>query len=88
MASMKAHLRLEHQFIEHFKRHSAMTEQQIRDIMFAPSDRWLSPTECKKLGLVDVIVDELPEPGEYPTARLAAAPAPQSSARSRRRRKK
>ena len=37
-----------------------MTEKQINEIMFGPSDRWLTPTECKKLGIVDHIVDELP----------------------------
>lgn len=90
MASVKAHLRLEHQFIQHFKRHSDMSEQQIRDIMFAPSDRWLSPSECKKFGLIDIIVDELPDPSKYPsTLARAAAPAPRrSSVGSKRRRRK
>lgn len=91
MASVKAHVRLEHQFMQHFKRHSLMDEKQIRDVMFAPSDRWLTPLECKKYGLIDIIIDELPEPDEYPTAsvkRRAAAPARRSSAGSKRRRRK
>lgn len=60
-AAYKAELYLEQQFISHFKKNSAMTEKQIKDIMFGPSDRWLSPTECKKLGLVDTVIDQLPD---------------------------
>ena len=89
MSTVKAHVRLEHQFIQHFKRHSLMDEQQIRDIMFSPSDRWLSPTECKKLGIVDILVDELPDPENYPSVTpRVAGPARKSSAGSRRPRKK
>lgn len=45
----------------HFKRHTKMTEKQIVDVLFSPTDRYLSPAECKKFGIVDHIVDELPE---------------------------
>lgn len=51
-----------HQFLQHFKRHSTMSETQIKDVMFSPSDRWLTPKECKKYGLVDTLIDELPQP--------------------------
>ena len=61
ISAYKSELYLEQQFLEHFLRHTKMNEKQIRDVMFGPSDRWLSPTECKKLGLVDHVVDELPE---------------------------
>lgn len=61
MADFRAELYLRKQFIEHFKRHSTMNEKQIEEVLFGPSDRWLSPAECKKFGLVDHIVDELPD---------------------------
>lgn len=59
MARTKALEYTQYQFIQHFKRHSTMTEQQIKDVLFGPSDRWLTPTECKKFGLIDQIIDEL-----------------------------
>lgn len=52
---------LREQFMTHFKRHTKMTEKQINDVLFSPTDRYLTPTECKKFGIVDHIVDELPE---------------------------
>lgn len=61
VSAYKAELYLERQFIEHFLRHTKMTEKQIKDVMFSPSDRWLSPSECKKLGIVDHVIDELPD---------------------------
>ena len=61
VSAYKAELYLEQQFLQHFLKHTKMTEKQVKDIMFGPSDRWLSPTECKKYGLVDQVIDELPE---------------------------
>lgn len=61
VSSHKSDLYLEKQFIAHFQKHSNMTEKQVKDIVFGPSDRWLSPLECKKFGLIDHIIDELPE---------------------------
>lgn len=61
VSAYKAELYLEQQFIVHFQRHTAMSEKQIKDVMFGPSDRWLSPAECKKFGIVDHVIDELPE---------------------------
>lgn len=52
---------LKHRFIEHFKRHSKLKPEQIEDILFSKSDRFLTPAECKKFGLIDSIVDELPD---------------------------
>lgn len=60
VSAYKAELYLEQQFLAHFLKHSSMTERQIKDVMFGPSDRWLSPAECKKFGLVDHVIDELP----------------------------
>jgi ATP-dependent Clp protease protease subunit len=61
VSAYKAELYLEQQFIAHFQRHTNMSEKQIKDIMFGPSDRWLSPSECKKFGIVDHVIDELQE---------------------------
>lgn len=61
VSAYKAELYLEQLFLQHFLRNSTMNEKKIRDIMFGPTDRWLSPTECRKLGLVDHVIDELPD---------------------------
>lgn len=60
VSAYKAELYLEQQFKVHFLRHTNMSEKQINDVMFGPSDRWLSPAECKKYGIVDHVIDELP----------------------------
>lgn len=65
IATTKAYERLEQSFIRHFQRHSSMTEKQIRDVLFSPSDRWLTPTECKRYGLCDR-VSEYFEPPRIP----------------------
>lgn len=62
MAVTDEHLRLKQLFVDHFKRHSNMTEKQIVDVLFAPSDRWLTPAECKKYGLVDRVTEYLDIP--------------------------
>lgn len=56
IAVQHAYKLLEQKFIKHFLRHSNMSEKQIRDVLFAPSDRYLTPAECKKFGLVDRVV--------------------------------
>lgn len=56
IATNRAFELLERRFIRHFLRHSSMTEKQIRDVLFSPSDRYLTPAECKRFGLVDHIV--------------------------------
>lgn len=61
LAAHKSELYLESQFIRHFLHHTKMSENQIRDIVFSPSDRWLTPAECKKYGIVDHVLDELPD---------------------------
>lgn len=62
MAVKDEHIRLKQLIINHFLRHSTMTEKQINEILFAPSDRWLTPQECKKFGLVDHVTDYLEVP--------------------------
>jgi ATP-dependent Clp protease protease subunit len=76
VSAYKAELYLEQQFMQHFKEHTSMSEKQIKDVMFGPSDRWLSPTECKKFGIIDHIVDELPA--------FTDPALPRSSVRSKR----
>lgn len=61
VSAFKANLYLEQQSITHFIKHTSMNEKQVRDILFGPTDKWLSPSECKKYGLVDHVIDELPD---------------------------
>lgn len=51
--------RLEKQFFQFFKNNTKMSEKQIKDILFSPSDRWLTPKECVKYGIVDEISEYL-----------------------------
>lgn len=44
-------------FIEHFKRHSKMTEAQIKKIFLGSSDVTITAKEALKFGLCDVIQD-------------------------------
>jgi len=60
LATQASYKMLEEKFIRHFLRHSKMTEKQIRDVLFSPSDRYLTPAEVKKFGLVDTVVDHAP----------------------------
>ena len=55
VATQKYHVQLEQTFITHFERHTSMTKAQIKDIMFSPSDRWLTPKEAKKYGICDEV---------------------------------
>lgn len=59
IATQKSHEMLEKRFINHFLKHTNMKEKTIRDILFSPSDKYLTPKECKKYGLCDRVVDEL-----------------------------
>lgn len=71
MAVTAEHMRLKDTFIKHFKRHSTMNEKQIVDILFSPSDRWLTPQECKKYGLVDRVTEFLEPPSPVRKKRVA-----------------
>lgn len=57
MATSRALKLLEQRFKKHFLKHTKMTDTEIKDIVFAPSDRYLTPAECKKYGICDIIVD-------------------------------
>lgn len=71
IATQMAYQMLERRFMQHFRRHSTMTDKQIKDVLFAPSDRYLSPAECKKFGLIDRVVDsiEIPKVARVRTAK-------------------
>jgi ATP-dependent Clp protease protease subunit len=79
MAVQHEHLRLEQLFIKHFVRHSNMTEKQIKDILFSPSDRWLSPDEAKKYGLCDRVTEFLDIPDEKPKAKRPSRAKPKAA---------
>jgi ATP-dependent Clp endopeptidase proteolytic subunit ClpP len=59
VAGHKFHEQLKKTIVKHFKRHTVMTEKQINDILFAPSDRWLSPKEAKKFGICDEVRESM-----------------------------
>ena len=82
MSTQKAFEYLKTQMVTHFLRHTKMSEKQVMDIMFGPTDRYLSPSECKKFGIVDHVVDELPE------LNLDLSPPQSASSVSRRRSQK
>lgn len=68
VAQQVAHDRLEKQFIDFFRKNTKMDEKQIRDILFSPSDRWLTPKECVKYGIVDSISEYLVPEGDLSSA--------------------
>lgn len=57
IATQNSYKLLEARFIRHFLTHSTMSEKKIRDVLFSPSDRYLTPAECKRYGLCDKVVD-------------------------------
>jgi ATP-dependent Clp protease protease subunit len=62
IATNQAYHQLEHRFMRHFLKHSTMTEKQIRDVLFAPSDRYLTPADFKRYGLCDRVVEYFDQP--------------------------
>lgn len=84
MAVSNEHIRLKQLFVNHFKRHSHMTEKQINDVLFAPSDRWLTPAECKKYGLVDRVTEYMDVPVPKPP-KIIFEPQLKRSARPKQR---
>lgn len=57
MAVTNEFMRLRELFISHFLRHTNMSRKQIEDVLFSTTDRWLTPKECKKYGLIDRVVE-------------------------------
>jgi ATP-dependent Clp protease protease subunit len=81
IATQTSFLMLEERFFRHFLRHSKMTKTQIKDILFSPSDRYLTPAECLKYGLVDRVVDHATTPPAKPDARKKVVRARKAAAR-------
>ena len=48
---------LHQRFVEHFVRHTKMSEKQVNDILLGTSDKWISAKEALKYGLCDKIQD-------------------------------
>lgn len=48
---------LHNRFVEHYVRHSKMSESQVRDVILNSSDRYISAKEALKLGLCDKVQD-------------------------------
>lgn len=71
LATQKSYELLENRFIKHFLRHSTMKEKQIRDVLFAPSDRYLTPAEMKRYGLIDKVVEYVDPPVQKSVRRKA-----------------
>ena len=44
-------------FIEHFVRHTKMSEKQVNDVLLGTHDKWLSAKECLKYGICDIVKD-------------------------------
>jgi len=57
VAARKMHDQLERQFMNHFRKHTKMSEKQIREVLVGPSDMYLTPEECLKYGICDKICD-------------------------------
>jgi ATP-dependent Clp protease, protease subunit len=81
IATQTAYGMLEAKFVRHFLKHSTMNEKQIREVLFAPSDRYLTPQECKTYGLIDRVVEYFDQPIDERTikkVRAGRAALPQS----------
>lgn len=75
IAQQAAYKMLERRFIRHFLNHSTMTEAQIRDVLFGHSDRYLTPAECKRYGLIDRVIEYADVPTvlmKMPTKKLVS----------------
>ena len=44
-------------FIQHFVRHTKMSEKQVREILLGSSDKWISAKEALEYGICDAIKD-------------------------------
>lgn len=85
VAAHAAEIYLHNQMLEHFLTHTKMTERQIDELVLGKSDQWLTPAECKKLGIVDHVVDELPTRVQpKPSRPRASGSSDQSPTKSRR----
>lgn len=61
VATHNSFLYLKKQMVNHFVTNTDMSEKQVASILFAKTDRYLTPKECLKYGLIDHILEELPD---------------------------
>jgi ATP-dependent Clp endopeptidase proteolytic subunit ClpP len=54
-------------FVDHFVKRTKMTEQQVKDILLSPTDRWITAQEALELGLCDIIRDPWETPPDAPS---------------------
>lgn len=57
LASVKNHKLISTMFMNHYKKHTGLTEKQIKTYLLPTSDVWLSAKEAKQLGICDEIRD-------------------------------
>lgn len=57
VAMRKTQDMMDKRFVDHFVKHTKMTDQQVRDILLAPTDRWITAEEALELGMCDTIRD-------------------------------
>jgi ATP-dependent Clp protease, protease subunit len=48
---------LHDRFIQHFVRHTKMTEKQVNDVLLGTSDKWITAKEALKYGITDFVKD-------------------------------
>ncbi len=58
LASDAAQHKVIHKFmLEHYKLHTGLSEQEIEEKLLPATDKWVSPAEAYKLGVIDGIVE-------------------------------
>jgi len=57
LASAKEFDLTSQRLIEHYKRHTGLTEKAIKETLLPPHDVWLSAKEAQKLGICDIVKD-------------------------------
>jgi ATP-dependent Clp protease protease subunit len=46
---------IHNRFVAHFKEHTNMSEQQIKDVILGSSDKWITPEQALEYGMCDAI---------------------------------
>jgi len=54
-AAVKHHELLRDKMIKHYRKHTGLTEQEVKEYLFPPHDVWLTAAEAKSYGLCDVV---------------------------------
>lgn len=48
---------IHNRFVQHFVRHTKMTEKQVNDVLLGTSDKWITAKEALKYGMCDFVKD-------------------------------